>query len=323
MAHSSNPIHPELRAISRVLPRGSSERSLRVTRKVGDAAERLRSSLSRHSSVDVVELVDCSVRVHRPPTWRDGPHPALVWIHGGGYVMGNAAQEDVVCRMVARELGAVVVSVDYRRAPEHPYPAPLEDCHDALVWTAARDDVDANRIAIGGASAGGGLAAALALLARDRGAVRPVLQVLSYPMLDDRTVARTDLDESGFRLWNNAANRYGWTSYLGTAAGSDLVDAPAVPARRSDLAGLPAAWIGVGTLDLFHDEDVAYAGASRCGGRALPARGGGRCVPRLRLPGATRAGRGGLPASGISARWPRRSVGRDRGRLSPSRPAVV
>jgi acetyl esterase/lipase len=122
-----------------------------------------------------------------------------------------------------------------------------------LTWLAGLPGVDADRIAIGGASAGGGLAAALGFLARDRGEVSPVLQVLSYPMLDDRTVG-PELDKPGFRLWNTRSNRFGWTSYLG---GAD--PAMAVPARRTDLAGLAPAWLGVGTLDLFCAEDLAYA----------------------------------------------------------------
>ena len=127
----------------------------------------------------------------------------MLWIHGGGYVIGSAAQDDAVCRHLAHELGRLVAAVDYRLAPEHPFPVPLHDCHDALVWLANRGDVDADRVAIGGASAGGGLAAALALLARDRAEVRPAFQLLSYPMLDDRTALRTDIDERHFRLWNN------------------------------------------------------------------------------------------------------------------------
>lgn len=251
-------VHPELRSLSRILPRGATARSLRVARRVGDAGDRL-GALRRRNSPEVVRLRACTARVHRPPSWRNGPHPALVWIHGGGFVMGAASQEDQLCRKIAAELGAVVVAVDYRRAPEHPFPAPLEDCHDALVWAASQTEIDPARIAIGGASAGGGLAAGLAITARDRGTVELVLQVLTYPMLDDRTPLRRDVDESGLRLWNNTANRYGPRSYLGVEPGSDAVETAAAPARLLDATGLAPAWMGVGTLDLFHDEDVAYA----------------------------------------------------------------
>lgn len=205
------------------------------------------------AGVDVVTLPGgAGVRLYRP-AGATGSTPALLWIHGGGYVVGNAAQDDALCRRYVERLGVVVASVDYRLAPEHPYPTPLEDCYSVLTWLAALPGVDAGRIAIGGASAGGGLTAALAFLARDRGEVSPVLQVLSYPMLDDRTVDPA-MDIPGMRLWNAASNRIGWTSYLG---GADPT--VAVPARRDDLAGLPPAWLGVGTLDLFHDEDLAYA----------------------------------------------------------------
>ncbi|ORA56814.1 alpha/beta hydrolase [Mycolicibacterium chubuense] len=204
--------------------------------------------------VEVLTLASgVGVRLHRPPGVAT-PGPALLWIHGGGYVIGDAAQDDVLCRRFARELGATVVAVNYRLAPEHPYPVPVEDCYAALSWLAELPSVDPDRVAIGGASAGGGLAAALALLVRDRGRIPLAAQLLVYPMLDDRTVERTGLDNPGHRLWNQSSNRYGWRAYLGDAD-RDV----AVPARRTDLAGLPPAWVGVGTLDLFHDEDVAYA----------------------------------------------------------------
>ena len=175
-----------------------------------------------------------TVRLHRPPETASAPFPAVLWIHGGGFVMGSPAQDDAVCQVFAHKLGAVVAAVKYQRAPEHPFPAAL---HDGLEWLATLDDVDPARIAIGGASAGGGLAAALALLARERAVVTPRLQLLSYPMLDDRTVLRTDLDERYFRLWNNAENRFGWASYLGSepgAPGSALWPRPA--ARRTSPA---------------------------------------------------------------------------------------
>jgi acetyl esterase/lipase len=191
------------------------------------------------------------VRLHRPVGVSQSA-PALLWIHGGGYVIGTAQQDDPVCRRFARELGITVAAVDYRLAPEHPYPAALEDCYSALTWLAGLPAVDPGRVAIGGASAGGGLAAALALLAHDRGEVTPVLQLLAYPMLDDRS--GTTPDNPNYRLWSPKSNRFGWASYLGSAD-----PRVAVPARREDLSGLAPAWIGVGTNDLFHDEDIAYA----------------------------------------------------------------
>lgn len=242
-------IHPELRRVAKFLPRQAVYRwSLPLLKRM----PAIRASSTE--GVDVVTLPSGpGARLYRP-AGTSGPTPALLWIHGGGYLVGSPEQDDRLCRRYVEQLGIVVAAVRYRLAPEHPYPAPLEDCYRVLAWLAGLPGVDADRIAIGGASAGGGLTAALAFLARDRGEVKPVLQLMSYPMLDDRTLDPS-LDDGGFRLWNTASNRIGWTAYLG---GAD--PAVAVPARRTDLAGLPPAWIGVGTLDLFHGEDLAYAG---------------------------------------------------------------
>lgn len=192
---------------------------------------------------------------------RETPRPALLWIHGGGYVVGAAQQDDGLCGRLAAAIDAVVVSVDYRLAPEHPFPAPLDDCFAAfdLVHREAQAlGVDPTRVAIGGQSAGGGLAAALALRIHDTRRPAPVLQLLVYPMLDDRTVLR-ELDPASMRVWGPSANRFGWTSYLGKDPGAADVPDHAAPARRVDLRGLPPAWVGVGTNDLFYDEDLAYA----------------------------------------------------------------
>ncbi|GAB3840242.1 alpha/beta hydrolase [Dactylosporangium cerinum] len=201
------------------------------------------------------------VRVYRP-AGLPRPAPALYWIHGGGFVQGRPEQDDRSCIAFARELGAVVASVDYRLAPQHPFPAPLDDAYAGLQWLAANAaelGVDPGAIAIGGASAGGGLAAGLALLARDRGVVSPVFQLLVYPMLDDRTVLRTGVDTTYLRAWTPQNNRFGWSAYLGREPGGPGVSDYAAPARCEDLSGLPPAWIGVGTNDLFHDEDLDYA----------------------------------------------------------------
>ncbi len=257
----SEPVfHPHLRA-ARFLPRTTvGPRNLRLLR----AGTRLAGLVSRSGTQTVRIDGDVTVRLFRPPVPRH-PAPALLWIHGGGMVIGNALQDTRLCRHWAARLGILVASVEYRLAPEHPFPAPLEDCHTALRWLAARPDVDAGRIAIGGASAGGGLAAALALLARERDTIRPALQLLSYPMLDDRTAARTDIDTRRLRMWNNTSNRFGWRAYLGTAAAGP-VPPLAAPARHDDLSGTAPAWIGVGTNDLFHDEDTAYADRLRQAG---------------------------------------------------------
>lgn len=201
------------------------------------------------------------VRVYRPKDLKSGS-PAMLWMNGGGFIGGSLEQDQRTNLAFARELGMTVVAVRYRVAPQHPSPAAIEDAYAALIWLfdqAAERGIDRERIAIAGASAGGGLAATLAIYAHDRGEVRPAFQLLIYPMLDDRTVGRTDHDTRHVRIWTPGSNRYGWTSYLGVAPGSPGVSPYAAAARREDLRGLPPAWIGVGTIDLFHDEDVEYA----------------------------------------------------------------
>lgn len=246
----SEDFHPDLRRIARFAPRHFiSSRTLPLLR-----ALTLLHLPGRHKDVEVLTLTNGrSLRLHRPPV-AISSSAAMLWIHGSGYVMGNARQDDQLCRRFVKALGITVAAVDYRLAPQHPYPAALEDCYAALQWLAALPGVDPMRVAIGGASAGGGLTAALALTARDRGEIKPALQLLAYPMLDDRTVAPSGVDTRNYRLWSERSNRFGWKSYLGDADPNT-----AVPARRADLAGLPPAWLGVGTLDLFHDEDLAYA----------------------------------------------------------------
>ena len=204
---------------------------------------------------------DVFMRIYRPRSLRTAA-PALFWIHGGGFILGHPFQDEVANIDFARTLGITVAAVRYRLGPEHPSPAAVEDAYAALTWLFAHADqrlIDPTRIAVGGASAGGGLAAGLVLYAHDRGEVEPAFQLLVYPMLDDRTVLRTDMDTRNVRMWTPGSNRFGWTSYLGAEPGSADVSPYAAPARRESVAGLPPAWIGVGTLDLFHDEDLVYA----------------------------------------------------------------
>lgn len=182
--------------------------------------------------------------------------------------MGSPQFELPIIGGLARELGAVVVSPDYRLAPEHPFPAALDDCMATLEWMRAHADelgIDPDRIAVGGASGGGGLSVAVAQRSRDAG-IPLRAQALLYPMLDDRTALRADHAGRGQFVVTPSANRFAWTAYLGREP--HMSDAPeyAAPARRTDLTGLPPAWVGVGELDLFHDEDVAYADQLRaCG----------------------------------------------------------
>ena len=208
------------------------------------------------------------VRLYRP-TDLPSEAPLFYWIHGGGMVLGKVEHDDDLCMARADRLKALVASVEYRLAPEHPFPAPVEDCHAGLAWcneNAEELGFDRSRIAIGGASAGGGLAAGLALLARDRGEVDIAFQFLVYPMLDDRNVTESSHAIVDPRLWNRTANALGWNAYLAGRAGSAEVSPYAAPARAKDLRGLPPAYINVGDLDLFLDEDIAYAQAlSRAG----------------------------------------------------------
>jgi acetyl esterase/lipase len=195
------------------------------------------------------------------PTQRAGRRAGVLWIHGGGYIVGSARLESSGTAGLARDLDVVAVSPEYRLAPEHPFPAALDDCMATLRWMRTNADelgIDPDRIAVIGASAGGGLAAAVAQHSHDEGiALRA--QVLVYPMLDDRTALRAEHAGRGRFIWTPASNLFGWTSYLGRAP--QMSDAPqySAPARRVDLTGLPPAWIGVGELDLFYEEDVDYA----------------------------------------------------------------
>lgn len=192
---------------------------------------------------------------------RPTPSGALLWIHGGGTIMGAPRDCHALCSRIAEELGLLVISVDYRLAPENPYPAALDDCYRALRWlhgNASDLGIDPARVAVGGQSAGGGLAATVAQRAHDT-QVPISFQLLMYPMLDDRTVLPAEADGRRAYTWTAASNRFAWTAYLGHPT-QERDERPYIAAaRRGDLNGLPPAWIGVGDVDLFHDEDVAYA----------------------------------------------------------------
>ncbi len=193
---------------------------------------------------------------------RRRPSGALVWFHGGGLIMGAAEGANDLCSHVAVDLGVAVISVDYRLAPEHPFPAGLDDCIAALTWVHERAEqlgIDPTRVAVGGDSAGGCLAAAVAQATHDRGGPPVCFQLLQYPMLDDRTALRRDPAATAAIVWTLKSNLFAWTAYLGHAPTRGDERAYAAPGRRIDLGGLPPAWIGVGGIDLFQDEDVDYA----------------------------------------------------------------
>jgi acetyl esterase/lipase len=187
--------------------------------------------------------------------------PAYLHFHGGGYVLGSADIGDTSCKSMAETLGCVIVTVDYRLAPETIFPGNVEDCYAALRWLhehASEIGADPSRIAIGGESAGGGLAAALALLARDRGEVPIIHQQLIYPMLDDRSHDSSH-PYAGEFVWTRGHSRFGWTSLLGHPPGRADVSPYAAAARAENVEGLPPAFISVGALDLFLEENLEYA----------------------------------------------------------------
>ncbi|MBV9997116.1 MAG: alpha/beta hydrolase [Caulobacteraceae bacterium] len=197
------------------------------------------------------------------PRHSTAPRPAVLHIHGGGYVMGAPEMGAEHHIQYAEDFGTVVLSVDYRLAPATKHPGPLEDCYAALAWLYAQADelgVDRRRIIVSGESAGGGLAAALALLARDRKEYALAFQHLIYPMIDDRTVTRpAPSPYSGEFIWTRAANLHGWSSLLDCEPGADGVSCYAAAARAEDLSGLPPTYIACGALDLFIEENLEYA----------------------------------------------------------------
>jgi acetyl esterase len=196
------------------------------------------------------------------PAHRDSTVPGLLYIHGGGFVMNDLELLHTTILRTVDELGVVVVAVDYRLAPEHPFPAPLEDCYAALTWMAAsasKLSIDPARVGVAGVSAGGGLAAAVALLARDRGGPRLCFQLLNIPELDDRMDTPSMLAHHEAPHWDHLSVIFGWRSYLGAEPGSADVSPYAAPARAGNLSGLPPAFVIVCQLDPLRDEGIAYA----------------------------------------------------------------
>jgi len=253
-------LHPQLRKAYRWIP------AIPFHSRIFLALVKLLSLIPRRTKpvpgVTIVEhkLGTARVRLYRP----EGEHAgaALLWIHGGGYIIGSPAMNDKECARYAVELNIAVVSVGYRLAPGYRFPCAIDDCFEAWQWlqdNAGVLGVCRDRIAISGQSAGGGLAAALAQRVYDHGGVQPVGQALIYPMIDDRTAAHKTLDAVGHKLWSNRNNRGAWSHYLGRAPGASALPPYAAPARREDLAGLPPAWVGVGDIDLFYQENAVYA----------------------------------------------------------------
>lgn len=240
---------PEVRAIDRLPMPELSEDAAAVER-------------TRRTAPGPAGAPDVDVLVYRPRIAK-GALPCIVHIHGGGYVIGSVDAQEPQHRDMVATLGCVIVTVDYRLAPETVFPGAIEDCYAALCWVFANTaalGVDPSRIGLMGESAGGGLAASLALLTRDRGGPRPAFQHLIYPMLDDRTCSRPDPHPfAGEYNWTAHNNRFGWAAILGVEPGSEGVSPYAAAARADDLADLPPAYVATGGLDLFVEEDLEYA----------------------------------------------------------------
>lgn len=252
-------VDPALRAATAKLPvPDASKRMIRLAVRV---ATRLMPVPKTPGVTVATETIGAlRARIHHPDAGR--ADAALLWIHGGGLLFGDARQDEALCAEIAGDLGMPVVAANYRFAPEHPFPAAHEDVHAAWRWTLARTrewGIDPGRIVVGGESAGGGLAAALVQRLRDEGGTQPLGQLLFAPMIDDRTAVDTALDATDHWVWNNVANRVGWGGYLGADLGAAELPPYAAAARRIDLAGLPPAYLAVGDIELFFAEVVDYA----------------------------------------------------------------
>ncbi|MEW9052298.1 MAG: alpha/beta hydrolase [Neobacillus sp.] len=234
---------------------------------IREGMAQMRQPLNVDESISITDEVivgpdanPLSLRIYRPKL-NNETLPVLLWIHGGGYVVGSVEDNDDLCMKFVKEACCVVVSVDYRLAPENPYPAPVEDCYSALKWIAdhaASLNIDSNRIGVAGASAGGGLTAAVTLLARDRQYPSLCFQMPLYPMIDDRnnTPSANEIKEG--LVWNQKTNEAGWRMYLGALYGTDDIPSYAAPARAEDFSNLPYTYTCVGQLDPFRSETLTY-----------------------------------------------------------------
>ncbi len=254
-------------------PQGLDIKQIAQTRRLMDRLAE-REKIPAGTPIDVtdqmisgpVDAPELRVRIYRPSATNESL-PALLWLHGGGYVFGSAQMTDRRQAEMALAVNCVIVSVDYRLAPEHPFPAALHDAYAALQWLfreAVTLQVDSTRIAVGGASAGGGLATTLTRYVRDHSEMSLCLQLLVYPMLDDHNSSLSSHSITDGRVWNRQNNIDAWNAYLG--AHRDVVPDYAVPARANDLRSLPPAYLCIGSADLFVDENIEYAVKLRAAG---------------------------------------------------------
>jgi acetyl esterase/lipase len=251
----SSPLTPELIAKSRALSTAGRLSDDDIIR--GGAFDLHARNVKGPPDEPKIELLVCR------PTASPGPFATIYNIHGGGMVAGNNRTVELAGELDrAQQLGLAVVAVEYRLAPEHPDPAPAEDCYAGLLWLAEngrRLGLDPDRIVISGNSAGGGLAAGVALLARDRGGPPLLGQMLQCPMLDDRCDSHSALQMEAVGLWDRRSNVTGWTALLGERRGGNDVSCYAAPSRATDLSRLPPAFIDVGSVEALREEAVTYA----------------------------------------------------------------
>ena len=271
-------VHPDLRKMFSLMPAQSdsfNEENIYEIRKNLEAMIiEMNKSIPKNDSLLITERFipgpegnpDVKVRLYEPKK-KDKLLPGVLYLHGGGYIMGSSEIYDNQCQGIISEIECVIISVDFRLAPEHPFPAPLEDCYAALKWFAENSEelsVDSSRIAVVGGSSGGGLTAALSLLARDRKGPSIVFQMPLYPMIDDRIMTPSSNEIIDGRVWNKKSCQKAWKMYLGSNKGE--VSPYAAPARATDLSGLPPTYTCVGDLDPFRDETMDYAARLRQAG---------------------------------------------------------
>lgn len=256
-------ILPELREAYSQFPGFQLEENLEWSRSLVSAPSLKRSEHVNTTSRKIPGVAgEILVKIYEPAGRNADKLPAMLWIHGGGYVLGHPDMDDELCERFVQTARCVVVSVDYRLAPEHPFPAAIEDCYAGLVWMTEEAEslgIDENRVAIAGASGGGGLTAALALMARDKGGPSIIFQMPLYPMLDNRNITPSshEITEEG-AIWNRTDNLTAWNMYLGEENDASRISSYAVPTRAENLAGLPPTYTCVGQLDLFRDETIEY-----------------------------------------------------------------